>query len=368
MDDSKLLLSLFLSLFFFAFASSSYFFNNTLLIAFALLQFKKNLSSINDTYYASIAVSGMVSSAITLLVILSISTLVVVCYKVLSTLTPPSFTSLISKDSTSLTMIYILPNLHIILPCFLVFSHISTSLHLGLLEKFLRKLVSLDLSMNAKLQIQPYVLNNLLQNSTHLREHLISGVDIGWALPTFLNISSSLKSLDLSRTSLHGNLPCNIFSLRYLEKLYLSNNDILGPLPQVIINQSSFKSLDLSNNGLQGKLPNNIFNIKYSEILDLSHNNNLPGLLPKINQSISIHLKCRLTTIRLSDNILNGTLLFSLFTLPLLEDDYVGNNMLSGGLPKELFNYGSLKRLFLALSKIKRDYSLLTITLMHVYE
>lgn len=312
MDDSKLLLSLFLSLFFFAFASSSYFFNNTLLIAFALLQFKKNLSSINDTYYASeckitlvlaiiqswwivtwiqIAVSGMVSSAITLLVILSISTLVVVCYKVLSTLTPPSFTSLISKDSTSLTMIYILPNLHIILPCFLVFSHISTSLHLGLLEKFLRKLVSLDLSMNAKLQIQPYVLNNLLQNSTHLREHLISGVDIGWALPTFLNISSSLKSLDLSRTSLHGNLPCNIFSLRYLEKLYLSNNDILGPLPQVIINQSSFKSLDLSNNGLQGKLPNNIFNIKYSEILDLSHNNNLTGLLPKINQSISIHLK-----------------------------------------------------------------------------
>lgn len=312
MDDSKLLLSLFLSLFFFAFASSSSFFNNTLLIAFALLQFKKNLSSINDTYYASeckislvlaiiqswwivtwiqFAVSGMVSSAITLLVILSISTLVVVCYKVLSTLTPPSFTSLISKDSTSLTMIYILPNLHIILPSFLVFSHISTSLHLGLLEKFLRKLVSLDLSMNAKLQIQPYVLNNLLQNSTHLREHLISGVDIGWALPTFLNISSSLKSLDLSRTSLHGNLPCNIFSLRYFEKLYLSNNDILGPLPQVIINQSSFKSLDLSNNGLQGKLPNNIFNIKYSEILDLSHNNNLTGLLPKINQSISIHLK-----------------------------------------------------------------------------
>nr|KAJ0220797.1 hypothetical protein LSAT_V11C200095750 [Lactuca sativa] len=227
--------------------------------------------------------------------------------------------------------------------------------------------------MNAKLQIQPYVLNNLLQNSTHLREHLISGVDIGWALPTFLNISSSLKSLDLSRTSLHGNLPCNIFSLRYFEKLYLSNNDILGPLPQVIINQSSFKSLDLSNNGLQGKLPNNIFNIKYSEILDLSHNNNLTGLLPKINQSISIHLKSllkslvnlsRLTTIRLSDNILNGTLLFSLFTLPLLEDDYVGNNMLSGGLPKELFNYGSLKRLFLALSKIKRDDSLLTITLM----
>ena len=53
MDDSKLLLSLFLSLFFFAFASSSVYVNNTLLIAGAELLGKKNLSSINDTYYAS---------------------------------------------------------------------------------------------------------------------------------------------------------------------------------------------------------------------------------------------------------------------------------------------------------------------------
>nr|KAJ0221034.1 hypothetical protein LSAT_V11C200095830 [Lactuca sativa] len=70
------------------------------------------------------------------------------------------------------------------------------------------KLVSLDLSANDGLQMKPYVLKNLLQNSSRLRELLIPQVHIGWVFPTFdLNISSSLKSLDLGSTSLQGKLP-----------------------------------------------------------------------------------------------------------------------------------------------------------------
>nr|KAJ0221318.1 hypothetical protein LSAT_V11C200095700 [Lactuca sativa] len=51
---------------------------------------------------------------------------------------------------------------------------------------FLPKLVSLDLSSNNGLQMHPYVLNNLLQNSTHLREVAMAHVDIGWFLSLLL--------------------------------------------------------------------------------------------------------------------------------------------------------------------------------------
>ncbi|KAI3519784.1 hypothetical protein L1887_09000 [Cichorium endivia] len=156
---------------------------------------------------------------------------------------------------------------------------------------FLPKWISLDLSRNDGMRIQPFVLSNLLQNSSYLRELLIPDVDVGWVLPTYLNISSSLKSLDLRSTRLQGKLPRNIFNLQYLETLDLSDNEVTGSLPKVVINQSSLISLDLSGNRLQGKLPANIFNIQNLEILDLSSNDYLTGPLPDVNMSINTPLK-----------------------------------------------------------------------------
>ncbi|CAH1420759.1 unnamed protein product [Lactuca virosa] len=192
---------------------------------------------------------------------------------------------------------------------------------------FLPKLISLDLSWNDGLQIQTNVFKNLLQNFTHLRELSMVGVDIGWVLPTYLNISSSLQSLDLSSTGLQGKLPDNIFNLQYLEKLHLSGNiEITGPLPKVNTRYNiPLKSLELSIANLSGEIPDSIGHLKSLNYLDLS-SCSLVGSLPK-----SLVNLMHLTTLDLSFNKLNGTLPSLLFTLPLLENVILYDNMFSGG-------------------------------------
>ncbi|KAI3720654.1 hypothetical protein L2E82_31645 [Cichorium intybus] len=206
---------------------------------------------------------------------------------------------------------------------------------------FLSELVSLDLSQNY-LRIQPYVLNTLLKNSTHLRELLIANVHVDWVLPTYLNISSSLKSLVLSDTGLKRKLPENIFNLQYLEKLLLSNNDITGQLPEANKNINiPLKWLGLSSTNLSGEIPNSIGHLQSLSYLSLS-SCGLVGSLPKS----LVNLR-HLTTLDLSYNKLNGTLPSFLFTLPLIENILLDGNMLTGGLPSKLFKCRSLKKLSL---------------------
>ncbi|KAI3748825.1 hypothetical protein L6452_12201 [Arctium lappa] len=70
---------------------------------------------------------------------------------------------------------------------------------------FLHKLVYLDLSHNYfDSRLEPRVLNNLLQNSTHLRHLSLDDVHIGLVLPAYFNITPTLKLLDLRSTGLQG--------------------------------------------------------------------------------------------------------------------------------------------------------------------
>ncbi|KAJ0503417.1 putative leucine-rich repeat-containing, plant-type, leucine-rich repeat domain superfamily [Helianthus annuus] len=287
----------------------------------------------------------------------------------------------------------------------------------------LHKLLSLDLSMNI-INFEPHVFINLLQNLTMMKELSLKGVQISSVLPANLNISSSLKLLNLQLTGLQGNLPHTIFNLQSLEKLALSHNGLTGHIPSEIsllpklveldlswsgnmliqphifsillmnstflrvlrlsgVNtsfvlptylniSSSLRSLVLEFTGLQGKLPDNIFNLKYLEDLDLSGNNNLPVPFPKINISTNAPLySLRLSYsglngslpkslgnlkylehLDVSNNMLSGTLPSSLFTLPSLQDIRLSNNKFQGNLPLELFSLQSLKRLSVANNQL----------------
>ena len=133
---------------------------------------------------------------------------------------------------------------------------------------FLSKLVSLDLSWN-DFKLEPHVFYNLLRNSTSLEEFSLNGVNISSILPTSLNISSSMKFLDLSTTGLLGKFPDNIFNLPYLEELNLhANINLNGRFPRVYTNTSiPLKLLDLSMTKLSGEMPESICNIpKISEV------------------------------------------------------------------------------------------------------
>ncbi|CAI9273738.1 unnamed protein product [Lactuca saligna] len=213
-------------------------------------------------------------------------------------------------------------------------------------------LVSLDLSGNNGLQMQPYVLKSILRNYTHLRELLISELNIlGWVLPTYLDLTSSLKSLDLSYTGLQGKLPDNILNLQYLEKLHLRGNSfVTGPIPKVNMSINvPLKWLHLSFTSLSGEIPDSIGHLISLNHLGLS-SCGLVGSLPKS----LVNLR-NLTTLNVEGNMLKGTLPPLLFTLPLLENLYLGNNMFSGGLSLELFKCRSLKRLSLDNNQLEGE-------------
>ncbi|GKB99931.1 leucine-rich repeat-containing protein, partial [Tanacetum coccineum] len=162
----------------------------------------------------------------------------------------------------------------------------------------LHKLVSLDLSWNDDdLKLEPHVFINMLRNFTNLEELSLDFVNISSVLPTSLNISSSLKLLNLFRTGLQGKLPHYIFNLQSLETLDLGENSFTGDIPS--------------------KIP-----------VNLTH----------------------LTSLRLSYNKLNGTLPSWLFTSPSLEYLDLEDNMFSGNVPFESFALPSLKRLLLLVN------------------
>ncbi|KAJ0705254.1 putative leucine-rich repeat domain superfamily [Helianthus annuus] len=225
----------------------------------------------------------------------------------------------------------------------------------------LPKLVSLVLSMNGidSLLIQPHFFSSLLINSTFLRVLGLGEVNIGIVLPTYFNISSSLRSLDLSYTSLQGKLPDNILNLKYLERLELSgNNNLSGPFPKVntstsirlrvlVLSDTSVNwpsqifNWDLWSCGLNGSLPKSLGNLRYLETLFLP-NNKLYGEIP----ASIVHLKS-LVMLELSDCGLNGSLPKSLGNLKYLKYLYLSDNKLSGTLPSSLLTLPSLKSIWL---------------------
>ncbi|GJY36970.1 leucine-rich repeat-containing protein [Tanacetum coccineum] len=134
----------------------------------------------------------------------------------------------------------------------------------------LHKLVSLDLSANYDLKLEPHVFINMLRNFTNLEELSLAFVNISSVLPTSLNISSSLKLLNLAASRLQGKLPHYIFNLQSLETLDLSGNPFTGDIPSKI--PVNLTHMDLSFNNLNGTLPSWLFTSPSLEYLDLRYN------------------------------------------------------------------------------------------------
>ncbi|XP_069148548.1 receptor-like protein 9DC3 [Solanum lycopersicum] len=124
---------------------------------------------------------------------------------------------------------------------------------------YLSNLVSLDLSVPSYvngLQFDQRAFKAVLQNLTNLEVLSLFGVDVSSPIP--MNLSSSLRYLDLKVTNLEGVLAESFFLLPKLETLYLSNNYLLkGVLPK-IHPSSTLLELDISYTGISGELPDSI--------------------------------------------------------------------------------------------------------------
>ncbi|GJW64472.1 leucine-rich repeat-containing protein [Tanacetum coccineum] len=161
----------------------------------------------------------------------------------------------------------------------------------------LHKLVSLGLSANPGLKLIPHVFIKLIHNATSCEELSLQNVNISSVLPTSLNISSSLKLLDLHDTGLQGKLPHYLFNLHSLETLDLSANNFIGNIPsEISVDITNITFLNLAINKLNGTLPSWLFTSPSLKRLHLSH------------------------------NMLSGNVPFESFALPSLKYLHLGNN------------------------------------------
>ncbi|KAH7866810.1 hypothetical protein Vadar_025321 [Vaccinium darrowii] len=86
--------------------------------------------------------------------------------------------------------------------------------------------------------------------------------------------------LNLSSSSLSGNMDISFSGLESLESLDLSNNNLTGPVPDFLSRLPFLKTLDLSYNSLTGPVPEFLAQLPDLEILNLT-NNDLTGSVPK---------------------------------------------------------------------------------------
>ncbi|WOG85890.1 hypothetical protein DCAR_0105083 [Daucus carota subsp. sativus] len=205
----------------------------------------------------------------------------------------------------------------------------------------LQKLVSLDLSYNSEAELKEEVFKSMLQNLTHLRVLNLNYANISSVLP--VNISASLRVLQLWGTGIDGVVPQEVFHLPNLESLDLSSNyDLRATLPKVKWgSNATLQHLVLKYINIDGGIPDSIGFLESLGSLDLSRCN-LSGPIPR-----SIGHLIQLTTLVLSENNLNGPILTFLTDLKDLRYISLERNNFTGSFPSFLAHSSKLVVMYL---------------------
>ncbi|KAJ6376239.1 hypothetical protein OIU77_001082 [Salix suchowensis] len=205
----------------------------------------------------------------------------------------------------------------------------------------LNELVSIDLSFNDYLSVEPNSFDKIVQNLTKLRGLNLGSVNM--VIPNSLaNLSSSLSALSLWSCGLQGKFPGNIFLLPNLQVLDVTSNDCLtGSFPSSNVSNYLW-FLGLSHTRISVDLGNDFFtNLKSLETLAMRDCNIL-----RSNLTLVGHLT-QLTRLELVGNNLGGLIPSSLGNLVQLHSLFLDRNNFSGQIPSSLRNLVQLHSLFL---------------------
>ncbi|GKU95841.1 hypothetical protein SLEP1_g9149 [Rubroshorea leprosula] len=173
---------------------------------------------------------------------------------------------------------------------------------------------------------------NLVHNLSEVRELVLNGVNMTSVNPlSFMNLSSSLTTLRLSKNELRGNFPNTIFHFPNLKRFILGGEGNLAiDLPSS--NWSSpLQHLDLDVMYCGRRLQESIGDLKSLQFLGLKCN--FEGSIPASIGSLS-----QLTYLGLYSSNLSGQIPSSLANLTQLRSLVLSNNQLSGPIPPFIGN------------------------------
>ncbi|GLU15255.1 hypothetical protein SLE2022_317610 [Rubroshorea leprosula] len=216
----------------------------------------------------------------------------------------------------------------------------------------LTKLVSLDLSYNYDLLLDNIKFQMLVHSLTELRFLILDSVNMSLVVPSsLLNLTSSLEHLSLHSCNLQGNFPSQVFQLKKLVSLDLSDNDDLlldnMKFQMLVHSLTELRFLILDSVNMSLVVPSSLLNLTSSlEYLSLS-NCNLQG-----NFFTSIFNLTNLTYLRLSSNKLRGPLPHNISGLSFLQGFRMDNNFITGPVSSWLFSLPSLSYLNLQNNRL----------------
>ena len=150
-------------------------------------------------------------------------------------------------------------------------------------------------------------------------------------------LSNDLEGLTLNHCKLKGLIPTNLYKLKNLVNLCISDNELSGTISENIGNLSCLENMTLINCGLYGKIPDGVFKLTNLKILCLSGNKLTGQLSEKIG-----NLK-KLKVLELKSNQLTGHVPENILNLNNLEELLLDFNKFEGTFPSNIEKLNNLR-------------------------
>ncbi|EYU39802.1 hypothetical protein MIMGU_mgv1a000665mg [Erythranthe guttata] len=165
-------------------------------------------------------------------------------------------------------------------------------------------------------------------------------------LPGFTDLQVSLQMVSLYETNFTGKLPDSIGNLKAMTNLLLYTCNFYGSIPRSLANLTSVAEIDISYNKFEGTIPAfGDFSVPKLQDLRLSFNLLTGTIEPRIFTLPSLKI------LYLNDNRLSGVVGEFSASSSVLEKVYLNGNNLSGGIPRSISEIPSLSFVSLAANE-----------------
>ncbi|KAJ9690779.1 hypothetical protein PVL29_013106 [Vitis rotundifolia] len=185
--------------------------------------------------------------------------------------------------------------------------------------------------------------------TTKLETLSISMNRLSGRIPNFLGNITTLQNLGLEANMFSGTVPPELGKLVHLQKLILNSNNLTGPLPQVLAQLTNLKELRISSNNFTGKIPSFIQSWKQLQQLEIQASG-LEGPIPS-----NISVLSNLTELRISDLNGEGSTFPPLRSMKRMDKLMLRGCNISGPIPPYIAEMTGLRILDLSFNKLNGE-------------